>query len=211
MGIGDAWSAPLALSRAGALVADYYSWSILQNPCPAPAPDASLPPGLQGIRTLVLTNATGQLLAREQAQGRRFNEVWQHFPDVPGFGVQQRAGDPRAAVAPALALSALRANFSWVLYGDVSAPLGVGQGNLHQALGAAGRQGGPALCMHGWSCGTAAIMGLTKMGGAAPIAHQALGVLSARPRACPCRTMSPSSGLACCGQCSASALETPTS
>ncbi|KAL4420942.1 hypothetical protein ABPG77_004571 [Micractinium sp. CCAP 211/92] len=71
-----------------------------------------------GIRTLVLTNATGAALAREQALGRRFNEVWQHYPDVPGFGVQQRAGDPRAAVAPALALAALGGDFSWLLYGD---------------------------------------------------------------------------------------------
>ena len=78
-------------------------------PCPAvlhPPPQAFPSPfPLQGIRTLVLTNATGADLAREQALGRRFNEVWQHYPDVPGFGVQQRAGDPRAAVAPALALA----------------------------------------------------------------------------------------------------------
>ncbi|KAL4434226.1 hypothetical protein ABPG75_000667 [Micractinium tetrahymenae] len=71
-----------------------------------------------GIRTLVLTNATGAALAREQALGQRYNEVWQHYPDVPGFGVQHRAGDPRAAMAPAVALAALGANFSWLLYGD---------------------------------------------------------------------------------------------
>lgn len=75
---------------------------------------------LQGIRTLVLTNATGATLARERVMGQRFNEVWQHYPDVPGFGVQRRAGDPRAAMAPALALAALGTNFRWLLYGDVS-------------------------------------------------------------------------------------------
>ncbi len=101
-------------------------------PSSTPLPRHSPPSPLQGIRTLVLTNATGAALAREQALGRRFNEVWQHYPDVPGFGVQQRAGDPRAAVAPALALAALGGDFSWLLYGDVSA----------------GLQGGPRAGMH---------------------------------------------------------------
>lgn len=68
----------------------------------------------------MLTNATGATLARERVMGQRFNEVWQHYPDVPGFGVQRRAGDPRAAMAPALALAALGTNFRWLLYGDVS-------------------------------------------------------------------------------------------
>lgn len=78
------------------------------------------PPALQGIPTLVLTNATGQLLQREQEEGLRFNEVWQHYPDVPAFRLTGKPGDPRAAATPALAQAALGSGFSWLLYGDVS-------------------------------------------------------------------------------------------
>ena len=58
---------------------------------------------MQGVRTLVLTNATGAVLAREQAEGRRFNERWVHVPDVEGFAVTNKSGDYRAALAPLLA------------------------------------------------------------------------------------------------------------
>lgn len=75
---------------------------------------------LQGIRTLVLTNATGQLLLREQREGQQHNEVWQHYPDFPGFAPTGKPGDPRAAVTPALAQAALGSDFNWLLYGDVS-------------------------------------------------------------------------------------------
>ncbi|KAL4434224.1 hypothetical protein ABPG75_000665 [Micractinium tetrahymenae] len=72
---------------------------------------------MQGIRTLVLTNATGDLLAREQEEGRLHNEVWQHYPDVPGISTG-KPGDARAAVTPALARSALGSGFRWLIYGD---------------------------------------------------------------------------------------------
>lgn len=76
-------------------------------------------PSLQGIRTLVLTNATGQLLAREQEEGLLYNEVWRHYPDHSGISTG-KPGDPRAAVTPALARSALGTRFKWLIYGDVS-------------------------------------------------------------------------------------------
>jgi hypothetical protein len=76
---------------------------------------------LQGVRTLVLTNATGAALEREQAEGRRHRERWVHFPDVPGFDVTNKSGDLRAAVGPALATAQL-GTFRWLLYSDVSAP-----------------------------------------------------------------------------------------
>lgn len=72
---------------------------------------------------LVLTNATGEALALEQAEGRNFNETWMHYPDVLGFNVTGKPGDPRAAVGPALALAALGEDVKWLLYGDVSKSL----------------------------------------------------------------------------------------
>ncbi len=91
------------------------------------------PPHLQGLRTLVLTNATGTALAAEQAEGRAWNERWVHYPDVPGFNVTARwcsrgpgavcdkSGDPRAAMAPLLAAQHLGPDtFKWLLVGDVS-------------------------------------------------------------------------------------------
>ncbi|KAL4434222.1 hypothetical protein ABPG75_000663 [Micractinium tetrahymenae] len=72
----------------------------------------------RGIPTLVLTNATGDQLRREQQEGRQYNEVWRHYQDVPGFALTGKAGDPRAAVTPALAQAVLGSGFSWLLYGD---------------------------------------------------------------------------------------------
>lgn len=76
-------------------------------------------PILQGVRTLVLTNATGAALQREQAEGQLHGERWVHFPDVPGFQVTNKSGDLRAAVGPALAIAQL-GSFRWLLYSDVS-------------------------------------------------------------------------------------------
>lgn len=55
------------------------------------------------MRTLVLTNATGAALAREQAEGLRHNEHWLHVADIEGFSVTNKSGDFRAALAPLLA------------------------------------------------------------------------------------------------------------
>lgn len=69
---------------------------------------------LQGVRTLVLTNATGAALARERAEGQRFNEHWVHVPDVEGFAVTNKSGDHRAALAPLLARDYFGASsFKW--------------------------------------------------------------------------------------------------
>lgn len=84
------------------------------------------PPVLQGIRTLVLTNATGELLAREQQEGLRYNEVWLHYPDFSNISTG-KPGDVRAAVTPAYVRSTLGTNFKWLIYGDVS-PAGGGGG-----------------------------------------------------------------------------------
>lgn len=74
---------------------------------------------MQGIPTLVLTNATGQLLSSEQEEGRRFNEVWLHYPDNPGISTG-KPGDARAAVTPALVQASLGSSFEWLIYADVS-------------------------------------------------------------------------------------------
>lgn len=71
----------------------------------------------RGVRTLVLTNASGEVLEREQVEGRRHNEQWLHFPDVPRFSVTNKSGDPRAAMAPVLAAARL-GSFKWMLYSD---------------------------------------------------------------------------------------------
>ena len=68
----------------------------------------------------MLTNATGEELALEQAEGKHFNETWVYYPDAPDFNVTGKLGDPRAAVGPALALAALGEDVKWLLYGDVS-------------------------------------------------------------------------------------------
>ncbi|KAL4422901.1 hypothetical protein ABPG75_009098 [Micractinium tetrahymenae] len=85
------------------------------------------PPSLlQGIRTFVVTNATGTALAPLQHEGRSHNEIWASYPDVP-TGITKKRGDVRAALAPALASTHLvdggqdtivPAPFSWLLYGD---------------------------------------------------------------------------------------------
>ncbi|KAL4420943.1 hypothetical protein ABPG77_004572 [Micractinium sp. CCAP 211/92] len=71
----------------------------------------------RGIRTLVLTNATGELLAREQQEGLRYNEVWQHYQDFSNISTG-KPGDVRAAVTPAYVRSTLGTNFKWLIYGD---------------------------------------------------------------------------------------------
>ena len=81
---------------------------------------------MQGVQTLVLTNATGEELAREQVEGRRHNERWVHYPDVPNFAVTNKSSDLRAAVAPALAAAQL-GDFKWLLFCDVS---GLAMGGL---------------------------------------------------------------------------------
>jgi len=85
-------------------------------PLPAPTTFA------QGIRTFVLTNATGKALQRAQREGRRHGEIWQHFPDH--FHGKCRAGDQRAAIVPARALGPLLAtgDFKWMMYLDVRLP-----------------------------------------------------------------------------------------
>ena len=68
----------------------------------------------------MLTNATGEALQREQEEGRRYNEVWAHFPDFPS--PSNKTGDRRAGIAPIIAASILQADsfkFKWMLYGDV--------------------------------------------------------------------------------------------
>lgn len=72
----------------------------------------------RGVRTLVLTNATGEALAREQAEGALHNEQWVHFPDAPGFEVTGKTGDPRAALAPVLASAHFGPSFKWLLFCD---------------------------------------------------------------------------------------------
>ncbi|KAL4451539.1 hypothetical protein ABPG75_007201 [Micractinium tetrahymenae] len=71
----------------------------------------------RGVRTLVLTNATGKALAMEQAEGAAYNERWVHYPDAPDF-FTGKPSDPRVAVAPALAVDLLGAPFDWLLFVD---------------------------------------------------------------------------------------------
>lgn len=94
---------------------------------------------LQGVRTLVLTNASGEVLEREQVEGRRHNEQWLHFPDVPRFSVTNKSGDPRAAMAPVLAAARL-GSFKWMLYSDV-----------RPAAAAAAAAAPAAVRLHGWA------------------------------------------------------------
>lgn len=85
---------------------------------PSDAPPAP-PAEPQGIRTLVLTNATGALLAAEQAEGAAHGEHWAHVPDVENFAVTNKSGDYRAALAPLLAAQHFgRGSFRWLLSAD---------------------------------------------------------------------------------------------
>ena len=72
----------------------------------------------RGVRTLVLTNATGEALAREAAEGATHNERWVHVPDLEPFAVTNKAGDFRAALGPLLAAQYFGPNFKWLVAAD---------------------------------------------------------------------------------------------
>ena len=117
------WRHPLAKGmRAWRRVSRCMTAALLVVPCDSVQMQAAnlTTHAVQGIPSVIVTDVDGAALRREQAEGKRHNEVWVNFPDSPRAStVTHKPGDPRAAIAPLLAARALGGNFSWLLFGDV--------------------------------------------------------------------------------------------